>query len=802
MNKSGGTNTSQTVTFEDSHDQWSYNVDSQPDATFDEAHYRDDMLGDFLSRPVLIREYSWGIGATLEETFDPWSLFLENAQVAARLQHYFLLRCKLRVKVVINGNSFFYGRTIMSYQPLATFDEVSPVTVASDLPIVAFSQRPHIYIDPTLCQGGEMLLPFFFYKNWMDIPEKDYNQMGRIHLWSFGPLKHANDATDSVDVTIFAWAEDVSLCVPTTHLISQVDDEYNDGIVSKPASAIAKVAGSLTKVPYIGVYARATEKISNAVSSVARLFGFSRLPIVTEIVNYKPCLVGNLSVTDQDETVTKLVVDSKQELTVDPRTVGLSNIDEMSISSIAQRESYFTQFTWELGFASNHILFSTAVTPVIFRKTGDAYDPTAVCFASQPFQYWSGTLKYRFQIVASEYHKGRLRILYDPLSYTNATTANYNTAYTRVVDLSKERDFEIDVSWAQDEPYKLVDAMSTNDELYTTGVSLPGRRHTFNGTLTVIVLNKLTVPNTAINNDITVNVFVSGGEDLEFSAPTNVSLKELSYFDSQSMDEEEDASVPVGAEPIMSVGNLHTSLSDMKNMVFFGETITSFRQLLRRYWYHSGRSVSSTAASGYDSYSILYNDCPAYRGFDPNGIDSDSASNPYNYCNTVLLNYLMPAYVARRGGLRFKYVGMSTHSQHGNVSVARQPYQATFSTQIIPYAVSGSSASTFAHGAIQGISDMGSGGYVTPSFQQPCAEVEVPFYSTYRFAMTRQLNTKSGISDDNTDRMGHQVTYIVSSPEADVIHSIQKYVSVGEDFSLFFFLNAPRIYAYSDPTPA
>lgn len=799
--KAGGLTTSENVAFEDSRDQWAYDVMSQPDPTYDEAHYRDNDLGNFLSRPVNIATYSWAVGGTLETSFDPWTLFLENAQVLARLQHYNLLRCKLRVKFVVNGNAFLYGRLIAAYHPLSTYDQVDSLTLSSDISIVQMSQRPHIYLDPTKSQGGTMLLPFFFHKNWFSLPLKDYSTIGTMQLWSFGTLKHANDATETVTVSIFAWAEDVTLCVPTTNLISQAD-EYGEGIISKPASAVAQAAGSLTKVPYIGPYAKATQKVANAISGVARIFGFSRLPVISEIINYKPCLMGNLSATDQDETVTRLTVDSKQELTVDPRTVGLHQTDEMTIRHICSKESYYTQFSWPTSATTDQILFSTAVSPCMFRETGTTYDQTAVCFAAQPFQYWSGTLKYRFQIVASEYHKGRIRILYDPLAYTGAASTDYNTAYNRVVDLSLERDFEIDVSWAQEIPYKTVSPLISSGELFTaSGSPLPANIDEYNGTLTVIVVNTLTTPNSVANNDITVNVFISGGDDLEFCAPTNDNIRKLSYFVSQSDDaNDQDASIPLGAQPVMAIGVERSEMSSKKNMVFFGEHIASFRQLLRRYWYHSGRSIKALAETAFESWILTYNNFPNYRGYDPSGIDATTGT-PYNYSNTVLLTYLAPAYVAYRGGIRYKYLAMSTRSQRATVSVTRSPDSGAFLNNIVPYVqLSDTSQSQFGYTMINGFLDMGPGAYISPIFQQPCGEVELPFYSPYRFAFSRTISNNNGIEEDHTNRMGHRATFIVQS-STDEVHSVQRYVSVGEDFSLFFFLNAPRVYAYDTPEP-
>jgi len=83
--------------------------------------------------------------------------------------------------------------------------------------VVAASQRPHVYLDPTTNQGGTLTLPFFWYTNAISIPDQDWREMGDIIIHGMQSLKHANGATDQVIVSVFAWAEDVTLSIPTAN---------------------------------------------------------------------------------------------------------------------------------------------------------------------------------------------------------------------------------------------------------------------------------------------------------------------------------------------------------------------------------------------------------------------------------------------------------------------------------------------------------------------------------------------------------------------------------------------------------
>jgi hypothetical protein len=128
---------------------FSYEVPSSPDATFAVADSTDDSLQNFFSRPIKTQSYSWGTGTNLFEKFNPWQDYFENSRVINRISNYHLLRCKLHVKFVINGNGFHYGRAICSYTPLANADDFSKDRAFFQSDVVAASQRPHIYLDPT-----------------------------------------------------------------------------------------------------------------------------------------------------------------------------------------------------------------------------------------------------------------------------------------------------------------------------------------------------------------------------------------------------------------------------------------------------------------------------------------------------------------------------------------------------------------------------------------------------------------------------------------------------------------------------
>jgi len=63
--------------------------------------------------------------------------------------------------MLISGNSFYYGRALVSYNPFLLRDDVTRNRAFFEQDLVGASQKPHFMLDPTTSQGGEMMLPFF-----------------------------------------------------------------------------------------------------------------------------------------------------------------------------------------------------------------------------------------------------------------------------------------------------------------------------------------------------------------------------------------------------------------------------------------------------------------------------------------------------------------------------------------------------------------------------------------------------------------------------------------------------------------
>lgn len=815
---------SQNVSFRDQMPSYMYKEDAAEDPTRSLQDTNDATLENFFSRPLKIAEYEWGTGTTLAEDFDPWTLYFSNPRVENRITTYKLMKCKMHLKVIINGNGFQYGRALLAYHPKYDVDDFSTHAALVPQDLVQTSQLPHLYLDPTTSTGGEMLLPFFFEKNYLNVPDRDFEKMGKCFLRSLNTLKHANGAADRVTVSVFAWAEDVQLNVLTSRELGslspqsgmekdEIDEANKMGMISGPATTAAKVAGAAAMIPQIRPFALATQTVLNGVAKGAKMLGYSRPALTANPMPYRPSPISHLAATTVPDTAQKLTVDDKQELTIDPTIAGIGCSDPLSILSIAKRESYLTTFDWTVGTSPETLLWNSRISPVTWAESGTtAYHLPACAMAALPFKYWTGSMKFRFQIVSSSFHKGRLKIVYDP---EYLATNEYNTNYLEVIDIADTQDFTIEIGNGQERTLLEHHRPGPDSVTQVYSTTAYTAREEGNGVVGVYVVNELTTPNSTVNNDIQINVFVSMGDDFEVFVPDD-HFQSMVFKPQLGMEPQSGAEAPIVTEsqdteepsaPVHTLtDNLGPGPQDNKliNKVFTGEAISSFRPLLKRYnlWRREWFGSSSTSYEKYIERAMY----PAYRGRVAGAKDLTGTAIPYNYVNTILLHWVVLAHQGFRGAIRYKFlidaVGVSSSTNvNSKVYIERMDYKASAWTD----ATSGST--TYAaeveapwevvkgNSALRRIPLGVNGTAFATSAVNPNIEFEVPFYSRDRFIPGKEENWQTNAPESPLFRANIR-SYGTNKSSMDY------HVATGEDFQVYFFTGLPRLYYEAAPPSA
>jgi hypothetical protein len=779
-------------------------------------------LGDFLSRPVLINAFDWlESNVALEQlTFNPWTLFFSDPGIRRKLENYSRLRCKLHVKFVYNASPFYFGSMRVCYFPLR---EKQGITRAIDQ--IRVSQAPGLYIEPQRGTTSSMELPFLWPGSWIDLANMaDCTAMGSMHYVRFAGLRSANGvATAKVRISCYAWATDVELAGPTTFTVQST--EYDEtGPVSGPASAVASLAGSLEAVPVIGPFATATRIGAEAVSSVARVFGFTNPPVIDDVAPMAPKAFHAFSNVDTRMPIDKLTLDPKNEVTIDNSAVGASSDDELNLRHLITRESFLSGAAWNESQLEGAQLFAAAVSPGYALSTvigaggtlTTARGWTTGGYFAQFFDRWRGSVNYRFKFIKSKYHTGRVIISWDPQGIPGVDAETLT--FSRLVDLQEEDDVIITIPFKARTPWLI---QAARDAPFTNGASpLVGfDKALHNGVFRVYVQNTLTGPAAAA--EITMLVYTSCGTDCVFSVPKPLDSR---YTFAQQAAEVVDI-VPD------SITSSPAPWEDATEIITVGESIRSMRQILHRAnWLEVGpvglpwqdwdiAAPLFRGSVGLKSAATLFPRVPVAFGKHPSGTSySLKADDPSKYTaasqtRTPVLSFVLNCFVGYRGamvhhinvlsnGCDFVDSISATRTSRQWITTADKAIRNGVVCEYDPWAynmtnfLSGNIPSAVPverHENFQG------GSTVTNQRTQASTSVLMPYYSQWKFRPAWEFTRDVYPSDPTSNEYESlRLTATFRKPTeggaSEPWPMYEHYCAAGPDFNVVYFVCTPITY--------
>lgn len=752
-------------------------------------------LQDFFRRPIEIANFPITAGATVQTNYDVWSLWSLVPSVRAKLKNYAYFKGNLHLRIAVSGAPQHYGRLLFSYQPYAAVNSNlqkllnATLTYGDMRPLLwnYLSQaRGSITVDVKANDPVEMTCPFISSKPMFRLYNTstsvisdvtnftDFTNAGELHVVSLAPISSVSPTPSQVYVQIYAWMEDVELGCPTGTVLTITTesgevDERDAGPIERFASGAAELSSALSVVPKIGPLAVASNIFFTGLASIASIFGWSRPVLTDDPVLVKNSPFQNGANTIGSETSLRITLDPKQELSIDP-SIGGSNEDEMCITALSRVSTYLTTIAWQAGWTPMVPFWHCRVSPCLdtwtTNGTNSWYQPTGMSFASMPFKYWRGTIKYKFEIVTSAFHRGKIAVFYEPNvnHFTLVTGAvNTNKQFLCIVDIQETQTFEVCVAWANPREWGTIYPASAIRKVQygsSIDVTLP---HYTNGFISVMPFTALQSPD---GSDTPINVFVSC-DDLMVNFMQEDNVPQARKIRTES---------GVVSDNSVTCFELNKTMSEVKDICLhhFGERPASFRSLMKRY---VTTAQVTKAAGGTASHIGMLT---AYMNIFPlSNLPYGATSPTYN----DLFTYLRYAYLGSRGSVRkrLRFSSGVTYTGTQQIVVTNQSADS-----------GGSNTAAFTDGSFATYSLNGSVQFVPTS--NGGVEFELPFYSTNLFQFSCDDNMGTGVFTDRAEYESYWLRHygvVQETYGTYLAWTMQECSAIGEDFMFVRFLGAP-----------
>lgn len=802
--------------------------EADKDPTYDEVMVIDSSLSRFLERPRFLSYIPWTVGLGIASEILPWDLTGETT-IINKLNGFQYFRAKLCIRILINGTPFHYGKLLVAYRN--SFYKSDQPTLGSSQWAMQASTFPHVYLDASTNQSVELVVPFYFDQAYATISAAgQLPDMGHLHICSLEPLRVASaTASSEISIQVFTRFIEPELIMPSAQAGRKSSkrrkpsgrkmdsgsiqrSEYQpNGVISNLASVASKIGTSLSDVPIIGGAMATAASIASGIGHFASVFGFSRPVNLTDTVIIKREPFGLLAATEGLDNSKKLTYDMKNELTIDPSTVGLgSTIDELSIAALVGREAFIKVVPWDttnavsIQLSEFHVSPSVAIAAAV--TGGTSYTMVPVAHIASNFQYWTGTLIYRFQIAASAFHKGRLKFTYEP--HGSPLSQDLNMAFSYIVDLDQTRDFEIEIPWGQQVPFLEVDPFTIGKIFINPEVPTAYDIDSYNGNLYCTVLTNLVSPDTVTASEISINCFMRAGEDFSFAQPhaTNAGgiIRDISTLAPQADNDNQNAAVE--GITITKLFDSETDVIDEKSLVFFGEKVVSMRSFLKRYVRNGtiAHRINHTSGTRFAFGDILGQMAPRVPGYTNTGYSKTIALERYNYAMMSPISWVAAAFSGSRGSIRHKLRVTPNGMDIKFASISRLDSLPDDRTSINVRIAGSSSLSTHTNSQMEEIDNTGqdycsTGALMTAFDCSPSIEFELPFYSNLRFASV--LQDKAGNATSSYVRSGWRLNYKAVLTATENGLQVNDFVAAGEDFTCFYYMAPPLVYIYTDLNP-
>nr|QXV86368.1 polyprotein [Iflaviridae sp.] len=410
----------------------------------------------------------------------------------------------LEIKIQINCQKFQIGQLLCAWYYFPQFD----VQFQKRWQLCNLSQTLHDVITANVSNEVTLRIPYQYYASYIrtrdraDMP--DSNNMGKLIVTVLNPLTVSNQGASKCFGTVWLRMLNTEF---TGTISGNVMSSAQSGVLCQSESVFSNVLGGVVK-----------ELATNLIDNNRDNPPDPRAPMMLVPTATHSWSVG----TGLREPVHPLRLDGRGQHPY------LNNgVDEMDIRYIASKFAYVNTIDVTKDYTAGKLLHSYEASPMMRKDqytritdtdshSLDAYCLPPVAVISNLFNYWRGSLKFRFDLVYSNLgHNARFLIAYIPGVSTTfvPTLAQAKSSSHVIVSLGETQRYEYNIPFISHRPFW---SRNYTGNFETEFVQPPSMVYVF-------LLNPL-VPMESVPERMYINVWMSGGDDFEVSVPVQPNI--------------------------------------------------------------------------------------------------------------------------------------------------------------------------------------------------------------------------------------------------------------------------------------
>jgi hypothetical protein len=529
----------------------------------------------------------------------------------------------------VNGSRFDSGLISMAFHPTHGTIAGNSLDFARANSRIQLTQMSHVDLDINCDSSATLKIPWVSSKPFLvnESPPSRFGSPGELVVYTYGAYRSVT-AAQTLRFTVYVHLEDVEFFGNATFQAGgktvvrrkdvKTEEELSDRPISSTLRTISDAAGKLSFIPILTEFLTPVSWVTDAMSKCAYIFGYSNPRIIQPPHRITPLPLPHITCFDEHSNAVSLGISVSNKIDNSVITFG-SDQDETSIDFLKSIFSFYTSFQLTNAQSDETKIYSVPLSPRSFQVTTALTSvtrviPTPLSYLSYLHINWRGSIKMRFILVKTEFHRCRLGFSYNP-TIDPAAWDDTDPILREVVDIREGRTIELTI------PY-----VNSFNWLESTANM---------GYLSVWKLDDLRSSNDSTPTDIDILVEVAGGEDFQFAMRRNIALSagQLATFQSGDM------SCEIVNTTIGSATPKNMDMSHFATCI--GEPFLSLTQLLKAGSF-CGFIAPSARFQGM-AHAISINT-------DVNPLATDTSQN------NDLFSVISAAYGGMKGGIRLAFM--------------------------------------------------------------------------------------------------------------------------------------------------